>query len=207
MRKSGLAVAVLFLMATFCSSSKADEVQYSLSGVFGSSVNDAPLSGPNGAYSMAFSLAQTPTPDYFDASTGNFAVYSVPVSYTFQCDGCAAPVQFTGFLDDVDFATTAIGGMLAVELVTDDGHDYYWEFWGDQLFSGTVDQPTLLQCGPYNLLDSGRFELDDAPFVQVGNATLTAQTTVSTPEPSSVTLLLVALASIGLIAWIKTQRA
>jgi len=191
----------LVLVASLGAPAKADELQYSLNGTFGADTTAAPLSGPNGSYSMSFSLPANPTPDYYDVAAGDFALFNVPVSYSFLCDGCSAPVTFTGFLDDVDFATTATGGMLVAELVTND-HDYYWEFWGEQLFIGTVDQPTLVQCGPFNLLDNGRFELDDTPFAQVGNATLA----VSTPEPSTFALLCAALASLALIAWIKTSR-
>ena len=206
MRKLLVGLAVVLFATMLSAPSRADEVQYTLSGVFGAGVSDAPLSGANGSYSMTFSVPQTPTPDYYDAAAGDFAIFSVPVNYSFQCDGCSTPVSFVGSLMDVDFATTAVGGMLSVELMTEDGHDYYWEFWGEQLFSGTVDQPTLFQCGPFNLLDSGRFELDDAPFAPVGNATLTTQT-VSTPEPGSLTLLIAALASAGLLVWVKAQRA
>lgn len=194
--------AVLLVAAALSAPLRADDIQYSLNGTFGSGTTAAPLSGPNGSYSMTFSLTQNPTPDYYDAAAGDFAVFNVPVNYSFLCDGCATPVTFTGTLNDVDFATTATGGMLVAELVTGD-HDYYWEFWGEQLFTGTVDLPTLVQCGPYNLLDSGRFELDDTPFAQVANTTLT----VSTPEPSTFALLFAALASLALMTWIKAQRA
>ncbi|MBS1842437.1 MAG: hypothetical protein JSS69_08215 [Acidobacteria bacterium] len=201
MRYLGGLFAGLLLIAALSAPVRADEVQYSLNGTFGSGTNAAPLSGPNGSYSMTFSLPQNPTPDYFDATAGDFAVFNVPVSYSFLCDGCFTPVTFTGTLDDVDFATAALGGMFVAELVTG-GHYYYWQFSGDQLFTGTVDHPTLVPGGPFNLPDNGWFGLDDAPFVSAGNATLT----VSTPEPSTFALLCAALASLALFAWIKTPR-
>jgi hypothetical protein len=205
MRKLCLAFVALLTTTLFCPSSKADSVQYSLSGVFGSDTSTAPLSGPNGSFAMSFSLPQMPTPDNSDP-IGDFTILSVPFHYSFKCDGCSTAVLFSGMLDDVVFGVPSPN--LVVEFVTTDGHDYYWQFAGPQLFSGTLDHPFLLSGGPLNLTTSAQFDLDDDPFVDVGNAKLTAMgPRVSTPEPSSLTLLLAALASVGLIAWFKTHRA
>jgi hypothetical protein len=204
MRKLCLAFVALLATALFCPSSKADNVQYNISGVFGSGASVAPLSGPNGSFAMSFSLPQMPTPDFVDTSAGDFAIFSVPIKYSFQCDSCSTPVLFSGLLDNVDFV---IGGLSSVELVTADGHDYFWEFAGGQLFSGTLNQPVLFADGTVNLISSGQFELDNDPFVPIGNATLTAMgPAVSTPEPGSLTLLIAAFASFGLLVWFKTQR-
>jgi hypothetical protein len=199
----GLAV----LICATCAPVFADsvQVQYSLTGTFSSSVGSAPLSGPNGAYSMNFTLPQMPTPDYFDTGAGDFAIANVPITYSFQCDGCSSATNFTGFAEDVDFATSGLGGMLAIELVTG-GHDYFWEFSGAQLFTGSVDAPTLIGCGPYNLVDSGVFELDSNEFVDVGSVTLTAEE-VATPEPSTLVMFLTAALMLGLLAIVRTHRA
>lgn len=208
MKKLCLAFAALLVTSLFCPSSKADSLQYNLSGVFGSGASVAPLSGPSGSFAMSFSLPQTPTPDYVDTGAGDFAIFSVPVHYSFQCGGCSTPVLFSGLLEDVDFAIGGIGTILTVEFVTGDGHDYYWEFDSAPLFSGTLNQPVLIAGGSLNLTSGGQFELDDDPFVPIGNAKLTATgPRVSTPEPGSLTLLIAAFASFGLIVWFKTQRA
>jgi len=202
MKKLCLAFVALLAVTLFCPSSKADSVLYSLSGVFGADASNAPLSGPDGSFEMLFSLPQMPTPDYTDAGGGDFAVFSVPFLYFFKCDGCSTPVLFSGSLDDVVFGDPSLN--LVVEFVTG-GHDYYWQFTGTQLFTGTLDHPSLIAGGEVNLVNGGQFELDDDPFVPVGNATLTAQT-VSTPEPSSLALLIAAFASLGLLVWFKAKH-
>ncbi len=181
------------------------QVQYSITGTFGPSVGSAPLSGPNGAYSISFTLPQNPTPDYFDVAAGDFALNNVPLDYSFQCDGCESVASFSGNADTVDFANIASGGMLIVEFLTG-GHDYYWQFAGDQLFSGTVEQPVLEACGPFYLTDNGVFELDAGDFTDVGNATVTAQT-VATPEPPALAMLLSAVGILSLLSLIRALLA
>jgi hypothetical protein len=105
----------------------------------------------------------------------------------------------------VDFADSSLGGMLVIEFLTG-GHDYYWQFSGDQLFTGTVLEPTLEACGPFNLTDSGVFELDSGDFVDVGDATITAQV-VATPEPSPLVLLLSGGVLFGLFYLARASRA
>jgi hypothetical protein len=198
--------ALVMVFTALSAPLRADEIQYGLSGTFGADTNAAPLSGPNGSYSMSFSLPQNPTPDYVSSDGSNFAINLVPVSYSFLCDGCSTPVTYDGTLLGVDFATTAAGGMFVAELLTID-HDYFWQFSGEQLFTGTVDNPTLIPGGPFDLTGQGMFELDDTPFVELGKTTLTVSAPVATPEPSTFALLCAALASLALMAWIKTQRA
>src|SRR5262249_38165947 len=151
----------------------------------------APLSGPDGAYSMSFALPQNPTPDFSDPVDGDFAIFNVPLSYSFQCQGCSSATAFSGNALDVDFAGPSLGGMFVVEFLTG-GHDYYFQFTGDTLFSGSVNSPTLLAGGPFNLTNAGVFELDSNDFVNLGSANVTVQA-IPTPEPSALTLLLVAL--------------
>lgn len=181
------------------------QIQYSITGIFSPSVGSAPLSGPNGTYSISFTVSQTPTPDYFDATAGDFALSNVPLDYSFQCDGCSTATSFSGNADSINFATSASGGMFGVEFLTG-GHDYYWQFVGDQLFVGTVDEPTLEPGGPFFLTNAGVFELDSGDFVDVGNATVAAQL-VSTPEPSALAMLLAAVGTLGLVALLRTLRA
>ena len=204
-----VAVVVGFLtlfLGVLSAPARADsvQIQYTITGTFGPDVNAAPLSGPQGAYSMSFELPSNPTPDYFMTTPGNFATFNVPVSYSFQCNGCSQTATFQGTAEDVDFATSATGGLFVVEFLTD-GHDYYFEFLGDQLFTGPVDSPTLLLGGPHQASFNGRFELDNHDFVSLGTATVDA-TAVATPEPSTLALMVAALASLGLLAWFKAQR-
>ena len=198
-------LGLLFLICASVAPVFADsvQVQYTLTGTFSSSVGSAPLSGPDGAYSMNFTLPQMPAPDYVDATAGDFAIMNVPISYSFQCQGCSSATSFSGTAEDVDFAGPSLGGMFVVEFLTG-GHDYYFQFTGDTLFSGPVDQPALLPGGPFDLANAGLFGLDDNEFVALGSATVQG---VATPEPSTLALLLTAAATLGLFALLKLQRA
>jgi|SRR5215475_345973 len=207
MRRLTVLLGVCLFVGLVASPTFADtvQVQFSITGTFGPSVDSSPLSGPNGAYSISFALPQTPTPDYFDETAGDFALFDVPLDYSFQCDGCSTATGFSGNAQAIDFANSTSGGMLVVEFLTD-GHDYYWQFTGDQLFNGTVEQPVLAACGPFFLTDGGVFELDSGDFVNVGNATISAQT-ISTPEPSAFAMLMAAMGLVGLVVVLKTARA
>ncbi|HWZ96941.1 MAG TPA: PEP-CTERM sorting domain-containing protein [Candidatus Dormibacteraeota bacterium] len=203
MRYLIFALGLILLVCAVNSPALADSVQYTVNGTFSPDVNAAPLSGANGNYSISFSIAQNPVPDFFDASAGDFAIANLPISYSFQCAGCSSAVSFNGLAEDIDFAGPGLGGMFALEFLVG-GHDYFLQFSGDTLFTGSVDQPTLTAGGPFDLTNAGMFELDSNDFVSLGSATVNA---VATPEPSTLTLMLGALASLGLIALVKTKRA
>ena len=199
-----LGLASLLVLCLAGSPVFADSVQYSVTGIFSADVNSAPLSGPNGSYSISFTLPQNPTPDSFDATAGDFTILTVPIAYSFQCDGCTAPPSFGGDAWDVNFAGSSLGGMFVVEFLTG-GHDYYLQFAGDTLFRGPVDSPTLLSGGPFDLTNAGLFELDTNPFVDLGSATISAQT-VATPEPSTLALVLTSLIAMSALALRKAFR-
>jgi hypothetical protein len=208
MRRAIFGLGLLILVCFVTSPVFADSVliQYTVTGTFGSAVNSAPLSGPNGSYSMSFTLPQNPTPDFFDTTAGDFAIGNVPLNYSFQCQGCSSATVFNGNAFDVDFAGQSLGGMFVVELLTG-GHDYFFQFAGPTIFSGSVSDPTLLPGGPFSVT-GGFFELDDNDFVALGDATVTATAQgVATPEPSTFALLLTAMAAIGALAFVKSQRA
>ena len=206
MYRIAICLGMLIFLAFSVSPAFADSVvQYTISGNFGSGVPSAPLSGPGGSYTITFSLPQQLTPDYFDTTAGDFAVYNVAMNYSYQCAGCSSPTLFGSPDGIVDFADSSLGGMLAVDLMAG-GHDYFWQFAGDQIFSGSVDQPTLDVYGPLWLADCGSFELDAGDFVDVGNATITAQV-VSTPEPSTLAMLLAAAAILAMVYLAKLFRS
>jgi hypothetical protein len=202
MRYLVVSLGVILLAASVLTApSLADSVSYTVTGTFGSGTGSAPLAGPDGTYSLSFSLPQNPTPDFFDTTAGDFAVFAVPITYSFLCNTCSTAATFGGLADNVDFASASLGGLFSVEFLTG-GHDYFFDFLGAQLFSGSVDHPTLLSING-DLPGSGIFGLDNNAFVDLGSPTVT----VTTPEPSTLALLFAALASLGLVAWIKSQRA
>ncbi|HLK05869.1 MAG TPA: PEP-CTERM sorting domain-containing protein [Candidatus Acidoferrum sp.] len=207
MRRILLGLGFLALACVASSPVFADsvQIQYTVNGAFSADVNSAPLSGANGTYSMSFSLPQDPSPDFFDTTAGDFAISNVPISYSFQCQSCSSATTFSGTALDVDFAGPSLGGMFVVELLTG-GHDYFFQFGGPTLFSGSVSDPTLLTGGPFNLTNAGYFELDDNEFVNLGSATVQASQ-VATPEPSTLALLLAAMLAVGAIAFWKSQRS
>jgi PEP-CTERM motif len=191
---------VLLAAGLFVSPSQADPISYTVTGAFGPSTGSAPLAGPDGSFSISFSIAQNPTPDSFDTSAGDFGFFGVPITYSFQCSTCSTPTILNTTEDDIFFAA-ATAGMFVLEFL-DDGHFYFFDLRGDQLFTGSVEHPTMLSITG-DLQARGRFQLDDNDFVDLG----TPQVTVSTPEPSTLAFMLAALASLGLIAFVKTQRA
>lgn len=203
MRYFVVSLGIILLAASlFTSPSLADPISYTVKGAFSSSTGSAPLAGPDGSFSVSFSMTQNPTPDYFNIAAGDFAVLNVPITYSFLCSTCSTPTTFNTTTDDyVDFAVAAEGGMFVLQFLAD-GHLYFFDFRGDQLFSGSVDHPTLLPLNG-DLQGRGRFELDADEFVDLGTPTVT----VSTAEPSTLALMLAAFASLGLIAFVKTQRA
>lgn len=192
---------VLLAASVFSAPSLADSVSYTVKGTFSSATGSAPLAGPDGSYSISFSLPQNPTPDFFDTTAGDFAVFAVPISYSFLCNSCTTAATFGGLADNVDFASASLGGLFSVEFLTG-GHDYFFSFSGPQLFSGSVSEPTLLSING-DLTGSGVFGLDSNPFVDLGSTTVT----VTTPEPSTFALMLAALASLGLLACVKGRHA
>ena len=191
----------LLAASLFPPPSLADSVSYTVNGTFGSGTPSAPLAGPDGSFSISFSIDQNPTPDFFDTGAGDFGIFGVPLTYSFLCSGCSTPTTLNTTENDVDFAVAAAGGMFVLEFLAD-GHFYFFDLRGDQLFSGPVDHPTML---PVNgeLQATGRFQFDESDFVDLG----TAKVTVVTSEPSTLLLMLAALASLGLIVFVKTQRA
>ena len=207
MRRIVFCLGLLVLVCFVASPVFADSVlvQYSVTGTFGSSVNSAPLSGPNGSYSMSFTLPQNPTPYSFDTVAGDFALVNVPINYSFQCQGCGSSTAFNGNAFDIDFAGPSLGGMFVIELIVGTD-DYYFQFSGPTMFSGPVSDPTLLPGGPFDLT-GGFFEYKDNDMVDLGSATVTATAQgVATPEPPTFALLLVAMAALGTAAFVKSQR-
>jgi len=199
-----ICAGILVLLSASGAPAFADSVQlqYTVTGTFSSNVGSAPLSGPDGTYSMSFALPQNPTPDFSDSTAGDFTILNVPISYSFQCDGCSTATSFNGAALDVNFAGPSLGGMFVVEFLTG-GHGYYFQFTGGTLFSGPVDQPTLLPGGPFTLTNAGLFGLDDNEFVDLGSATVQG---VATPEPSTLALMLAAITTLGLLVLVKSQR-
>lgn len=209
MGRMKICVGILVLLCTSGVPAFADsvQVQYTVTGTFSSSVGSAPLSGPNGTYSMSFALPQNPTPDFSDNTAGDFTILNVPISYSFQCDGCSSATSFNGLALDVNFAGPSGGGMFLVEFMTG-VDDYYFQFTGDTLFSGPVDHPTLLPGGPFTLTNAGIFGFGDSEFVDLGSATVEGVVQgVATPEPSTLALMLAALATFGVLAFVRAQRA
>lgn len=172
-------------------------VAYTLSGTFAGTESSAPLSGPNGTFSVTFTLGGNPSPGYSNAAAGDFAVDAVAIVYSFQCSGCLTPTPFVGSAADVVFAANGGQGELVIEFLTG-LHDYYLDVNSSQLlFSGTVASPTLLGYGTQNLATSGQFELDANSFTSLSGLTLTAVDPVSTPEPSEFLLLLIPLLAVS----------
>jgi len=113
---------------------------------------------------------------------------------------------FGGTADVVDFGMTNSGSTLVVEFLTSGpDHDYYCNLRATN-FLAARSSNRHSRTGSFNLGNGGIFELDNGDFTGLGNATLSAQL-VSTPEPSSLALLLAAMGTLGLLAYFRTSRA
>src|SRR2546430_16903692 len=113
---SRICLGLLFLICASVAPVFADsvQVQYTVTGTFSSSVGSAPLSGPNGDYSMNFALPQMPAPDYVDATAGDFAIFNVPISYSFQSQGGSSATSFSGTAEEVEIDGPRLGGKVFV---------------------------------------------------------------------------------------------
>jgi hypothetical protein len=202
MRRLLIGLALFLVVCGVSVPTFADSIQYNVTGTFSGDVSSAPLSGPNGAYTISFSLARNPTPDFVDVA--DFAIANVPILYSFQCNGCGSAATFSGLALDVDFAGPSLGGLFVLEFLAG-GHDYFFNFQGATIFSGPTDAPTLLTGGPFAA--TGQFGLDNNEFVDLGTASVTAIPQAETPEPSTLALLVAALAAVGVTTVLRARNA
>ena len=117
----------------------------------------------------SFRVDQNPTPDGTDPAFG-FFIAAVPGTYTYGSTTTSAP-------QDISFYISAYDGGLFV------GEGNLLGFGGPQLFSGTLDHPTLL---------TGSFQLTD-----YFSGSPIALTVTAVPEPASWALMIAGFALVG----------
>jgi len=196
--------ALLLVGPARCS---ADSVTVSVSGQFGSGVTADTMAAPGASWSLSFDIDIHPVaanPDIvgFDAPPSNF-VYTVGGS----------PVAVSP--DEIRFYTTAGGGLFTLFFGPETGFFNgmpipEFTFSGNQAFSGTTTNPTIL-AGSYPLSDvlySDSLNYDDQGAS--GAVTFAASsTTTSAPEPSTLRLsvLIAAALSVALLRTLRRSRA
>src|SRR5262245_63161295 len=89
---------LLILLALGCSVTHADTINFLISGTYAGDVSVSPLSSPNSAFSLSFSLPDSPAPLFFNG--GSFAV-TAPLTVGFSGTTTTAPFPLIVFFTDV----------------------------------------------------------------------------------------------------------
>ncbi len=176
--------------------SLASYMQYTVSGAFGAAAPLTTLSAPNASFTLTMQVTTPVIPvgtgpnTFFTTSSGTFQFGSSTVPFS------NSDTAFYAAVNDGGFDLTIVQG-------TD---QLFLSFAAAQLFTGTVDSPTLVVGSfPINYSSANtRLQLNgtDDGNIQNSGASIVATAVVdSVPEPSSL-----ALAGAGLLAAVLYKR-
>src|SRR5262249_33719051 len=125
---------LLILLALGCPVTHADTIDFLISGTYAGDVPVSPLSSPNSAFSLSFSLPHAPPPLF---SNGGFFPVTAPLTVGFSRTTTTDPLSL------IFFFTEDSGGLFDVH-ATVGGNEFLWSLFGPQAFSGSTSSPTLL---------------------------------------------------------------
>jgi len=171
------AIGVLFLVG-FCLAvavppAGANSIGYLVTGTFDPTTPITAISAPNVSYSLTFTVD---VPLNIVSSTADSFTTTEPLLYS------SGALNFTQSAN-VIFYDTAQGGLFDIELMLG-GVNYTWVLFGQQIFSGSTSNPTLI---------SGNFTVDTSnSFFWVPGSMSSypvGGTVGATPEPASLVLV------------------
>jgi hypothetical protein len=189
----GLLVLLTLCLTVAAPRAKADGVSYLVTGNYDATAPTTDVSAPNASFTMAFEI---PSPVPIVSTTANSFVTLEPIAFSFGALNVNEPASVT-------FFTALGGGMFDVSFPVN-GFQYDWALFGQQLFSGTLSNPTLTP---------GNFAIDQTnsflfvrgsmtPYPVGGN--VAAKNVAATPEPGS--LILLGSGLLGLAGWKRKAR-
>jgi PEP-CTERM motif len=159
----------------------ADLLQVSVSGTFDANVDTTDLIAPNATWALTFDIDSQPVTD----PEGPFGFFAPATNVSYVLNGNAVPG--VSFLQDEFFDTASTGGDFATTFLDSNASLDLQTLGSQQLYSGTVSNPTIL---------TGAFDYNTDSSVQdaLGTFDLAAGSIVITdlsavPEPHTNLLL------------------
>jgi hypothetical protein len=198
---------LLFTVGGFTTRAKADSTPttFTITGTYGSGTVTEPLSQAGQNFTMTFNVPnQLASLEGSYLNGDDFYLYPMNVTYTMGGIQTILSDSLVAFYNVG--AASQDGGFFVAWCATDvtcmSGLEYQWTFGGPQQYSGPEAGPTMMPSG---------FSYSDQPFTVYNNmwtgydSTISGGvTTVATPEPSSIAMLLVG-AVFALLLIRKTQ--
>jgi hypothetical protein len=171
-------------------------VTYTISGIYSTATTSSQLSDPSATFSMSFTVPSQPVTTTFLIGDSFYVDSAIPFSYSASNGGTASGQVYLSFYS---LTSGSQPGGLFVDFCADGpscltGLEYQWAVPGAMLYSGLESSPTL-DPAAYSFT-GGQFLLYHCTFCDNLDATGTftgSLTTVPTPEPQSVLLLLVGM--------------
>jgi hypothetical protein len=201
-------LAILLLtVGGFTTRAKADSTPttFTITGTYGLGTPSEPLSKAGQDFTMTFNIPNQPaTMEWSSMNGDDFYLYPMNVTYT---TGGAQTILSNSLVSFYNVgAASQYGGFFVAWCATDvncvTGLEYQWTFGGPQQYFGPEGNPTMLPSG---------YSFGNQPFTVYSDmwtgydSTISGcVTTVATPEPSSIAMLLVG-AVFALFLMRKTQ--
>jgi hypothetical protein len=187
-------VILLLIVGVFTARAKADSTPttFTITGTYGSGTTSEPLSQAGQDFTMTFNIPNNPaTMEWSSMSGDDFYLYPMNVSYTMGGVQTLLSNSLVSFYNVG--AASQNGGLFVAWCATDvscaTGLEYQWTFGGPQQYFGPEGNPTMLPSS-YSF-GNQPFTIYSNTWTEFDSNTSGSVSTVATPEPSSITMLLV----------------